>query len=203
MKTYTLVSLILFFPMTFQAIAEETIAIAPTVVPKTKLRGGAGRFGAPRENGTHAGVDIVAILSSKNRDDYAVKACGNGVIAYARINGSQTTGYGYTVIVDHQNGQYTLYAHLATMASDGVVKVGEQVERGQLLGYMADLENNDPSSGNAESEAVAPADKIQLHFELFKAPSGRSSTGSINDTIKKDAELVDPTSRLNELGLKE
>lgn len=109
----------------------DAIAIAPTLTTTTLLRGGAGAFGAPRDGGsTHQGVDIVANQSSNDKTIYKVLATAAGKIAYAKINGSATTGYGYTVVIDHQNGFYTLYAHLAIQASSGLVTLGQNVAQG-------------------------------------------------------------------------
>jgi hypothetical protein len=155
-------------------------------------------FGAPRAGGkNHQGVDIVANQSSPDKSIYAVRATAAGSVAYARMNGTPNTGYGYTVVVDHANGFYTLYAHLAINASTGLVTLGQSVAQGDVLGYLADLANGEMSSGNAR--AVAPYDKIQLHLECMEAPMGRSSTSGLA-AIKQGATIDDPTARLLVLG---
>jgi murein DD-endopeptidase MepM/ murein hydrolase activator NlpD len=178
------------------------VGIAPTSVASSVMRGNAGAFNASRPGGRHhTGVDIVARISSKDKTTYKVVAVAKGKIAYASYNGDVDTGYGYTVIIDHGTGVYTLYGHLATVASSNLVKVGQDVGVGQTIGYMADLANNEKSSGNVLAAVVGKYDKIQLHFEEFLAPAGRHSQASINDDIKKlDSHLVDPTEQLRSLG---
>jgi murein DD-endopeptidase MepM/ murein hydrolase activator NlpD len=179
----------------------SVVQIAPTSVADSVLRGGAGKFGAPRPGGKkHAGVDIVSRQTATDKARYKVLAVSEGAVAYAGYNGDVTKGYGYTVIVDHGNDVYTLYGHLATLASANLVKVGESVKRGQILGYMADLANGEKSSGNVLAEVVGKYDKIQLHFEEFMAPSGRSSKGLISDIKKLDFKLIDPTGDLLSFG---
>lgn len=81
---------------------------------------------------------------------------------YARINGTASTGYGYTVVINHANGFYTLYAHLAINVSTGVVVLGQGVGQADIIGYMADLANGEKSSGYVLAAVVQPYDKIQL-----------------------------------------
>ena len=186
------------------AVAQSSpVVVSPTSVADSALRGGPGAFGSPRSDGKkHTGVDIVSKATSTDKNVYKVLAVSGGVVAYAGYNGKvepdgPTKGYGYTVIIDHENGFYSLYAHLAYLASSNIVKVGERVKTGQTIGYMADLANNEKSSGNVLAAVVGKYDKIQLHFEEFRAPSGRSSRTSINGDIKKtDFDLIDPTSDL-------
>ncbi|UGY02529.1 murein hydrolase activator EnvC family protein [Bradyrhizobium quebecense] len=179
---------------------DDVIAITPTLKTSTLLRAGPGSFGASRGAGhSHQGVDIVANQSAADKSVYQVRATSDGTVAYCQINGSASTGYGYTVVVDHQNGFYTLYAHLAINASRGLVTLGQAVAQGDIIGYLADLANGEKSSGNVLADVVAPYDKIQLHIECFEAPQGRSSTGTLKD-IKDGCTLDDPTLRLQALG---
>jgi murein DD-endopeptidase MepM/ murein hydrolase activator NlpD len=181
------------------ASIDDAISTPPTLLASSLLRGNEGAFGSPRGGGkTHQGIDIVANQSSADKNIYQVRATAAGQIAYARQNGSQAKpGYGYTIVIDHQNDFYTLYAHLAINASAGLISVGQLVQVGDILGYLADLTNGEMSSGNAR--AVAPYDKIQLHFECFEAPSGRSSAAGL-DQIKNGCTINDPTFRLLALG---
>ena len=181
---------------------DDAIAIPPTLTATSLLRGGPGAFGAPRGSGkTHQGVDIVANQSLSDKSIYQVRATSAGQVAYAQINGTATTGYGYTVVIDHQNGFYTLYAHLAINASAGLAAVSQTVAQGDIIGYLADLANGEKSSGNVLADVVAPYDKIQLHLECFEAPLGRTSTTTLT-VIKDGCTLDDPTARLTALGYK-
>jgi murein DD-endopeptidase MepM/ murein hydrolase activator NlpD len=181
------------------ATIEDAIASAPTLMSASLLRGSEGMFGYPRGNGkTHQGIDIVANQSTQDKTVYRVMATAAGTIAYVRVNGTDANpGYGYTVVIDHQNGFYTLYAHLAINASTGVATLGQSVSPGDVLGYLADLANNEKSSGNAR--AVSPYDKIQLHFECFETDPGKTST-DVLVPIKQGCTIDDPTARMLTLG---
>ena len=90
----------------------------------------------------HSGIDISGL--------------GYGAAVYAANNGTIDTikyrsDYGYYIIINHNNGYWTLYAHLSRFASD--VDAGDIVQRGQLIGYIG-------STG----WATGP----HLHFEVWK-----------------------------------
>ena len=68
----------------------------------------------------HKGVDIDARNGSK------IYAAQSGKVIQAGWNG----GYGYCVTIHHDHGVSTLYAHMSSYS----VKVGQQVERGQVIG---------------------------------------------------------------------
>ncbi|MBN1158586.1 MAG: M23 family metallopeptidase [Bacteroidales bacterium] len=71
----------------------------------------------------HSGIDFVA-PSGVN-----VYATADGVVTLSRIS---RTGYGNEIIIDHSFGYSTRYAHLQEL----LVKTGDQVERGQLIGKL-------------------------------------------------------------------
>ena len=207
MKTLFCTLFILVFSTAMRTPDDASLVVltSPTNTSSSLLRGGPGAFLFDRGTNTegdaqlHSGVDIVANQSSMDKETYKVMATSDGTVAYSRVNGGAALGYGYTVIIDHGNDHYTLYAHLAIQASQGLVKVGDQVSKGQTIGYMADLANGEKSSGNVLASVVQPFDKIQLHIEVFNAPSGRSSTGAIQP-IKNGCTLLDPTPALLSLG---
>ena len=92
------------------------------------------------EGNFHTGLDIAGTGYGS-----PVYASNNGVIT--KIEYAST--YGYHIIINHNNGFYSVYAHMSGFASG--LRVGSIVERGQTIGYVG-------SSG----WATGP----HLHFEI-------------------------------------
>lgn len=70
----------------------------------------------------HEGVDIGASNQSE------IWAANSGTVDLAGWNG----GYGNCVIINHGNGYKTVYGHMSSVG----VSVGENVTRGQVIGYV-------------------------------------------------------------------
>jgi len=87
----------------------------------------------------HKGIDIA------RPSDRTIKAADNGRVISAGYSG----GYGNKVVIDHNNGMKTVYAHLSSIS----VSVGQVVSQGQKLGVMG-------STGNSTG--------IHLHFEVYE-----------------------------------
>ena len=85
----------------------------------------------------HSGTDFGAPYGAP------IYAAEGGVVVSASFRG----GYGNTVIIDHGGGLTTLYAHQSRFA----VGAGQQVARGQVIGYIG-------STGNSTGP--------HLHFEV-------------------------------------
>ncbi len=93
----------------------------------------------PRPDGTHNdGVNLAVPMGTD------VHAAENGVVAYA---GDELKGYGNLVLVRHDNGWVTAYAH----ADEILVKRGDQIKRGQVI---------------AKAGRTGQVDQPQVHFEL-------------------------------------
>lgn len=71
----------------------------------------------------HTGLDIA------NSRGTPIRAAANGVVTEA---GWDSGGYGILVTINHGNGYQSLYGHNCRVA----VKVGQRVERGQIIAYM-------------------------------------------------------------------
>ena len=89
----------------------------------------------------HLGTDFAA---PKGRTIYAA---GDGRIEFVGIKG----GYGKTIMINHENGYKTLYAHQNAFAKG--IKQGQNIKRGELIGYVG---NTGLSSGP------------HLHLGLYK-----------------------------------
>lgn len=85
-----------------------------------------GSYGIDTINGAnrkHTGIDIAGASGS------AICAARGGTVVYAGWDGS---GYGNLVVIQHDNGTHTYYAH----NSDIYVSVGDTVEQGQQIAAM-------------------------------------------------------------------
>lgn len=93
----------------------------------------------PRADGTHNdGINISCQMGAD------IHAAEGGVVAYA---GNELKGYGNLVLIRHDNGWVTAYAH----ASELLVKRGDLIKRGQVI---------------AKAGQTGQVDQPQLHFEL-------------------------------------
>lgn len=86
----------------------------------------------------HLAIDIAAGTGAP------IYAADSGVVVFA---GWDSNGYGNVVMIDHQNGYHTLYAHLNSIT----VRCGSSAGQGQVIGYAG-------STGNSTGP--------HLHFEV-------------------------------------
>lgn len=89
----------------------------------------------------HLGIDYAA------RSGTPIKAAGNGKVTHVGTKG----GYGKTVIIKHQDGYKTLYAHMRAYRKG--IRSGKWVKKGQVIGYVG-------STGISTGP--------HLHFGLYK-----------------------------------
>jgi murein DD-endopeptidase MepM/ murein hydrolase activator NlpD len=88
----------------------------------------------------HYGMDFVAPKGTK------IYATGDGKVTSIQ---NLRTGHGKHLVIDHGYGYETLYAHLSGFN----VKVGDQVKRGQVIGFVG-------STGTSTAS--------HLHYEVLK-----------------------------------
>lgn len=109
----------------------------------------------------HAGTDIAGGYGSK------IYAANNGVVVESKFDqyyeNGKKRGNGHYIIINHNNGWYTSYAHL----SSRIVKVGDKVEMGQVIGYMGE---------------TGYATGVHLHFALWKGYPFRNGCQKTNCT---------------------
>ena len=110
----------------------------------------------------HLGVDIPAYAGSN------IYAANSGKVEKALYNSS----YGYYILINHGNGYSTLYAHCSKL----LVKQGDKVERGQVIGLVGTTGN---SYGN------------HLHFEVrINGMKPDSVSGTTTNPLVKDMLMI-------------
>ena len=102
---------------------------------------------------THEGIDFVCDVGTD------VKAAAAGKVVQilnndAALHGNKI-GYGVAVVIEHDNGMSTAYANLA---ENVLVKVGDKVKAGQVIGKVGD-------TSTRESVSIEGS---HLHFALLK-----------------------------------
>jgi murein DD-endopeptidase MepM/ murein hydrolase activator NlpD len=123
------------------ASAEPTAPIAAPAATAESFRWPAkGRVINGYGSGGNEGINIAV------PEGTPVKAAEDGTVAYA---GSDVKGYGKLVLVRHNNGYVSAYAHNGELD----VRPGEKVKRGQTI---------------AKSGATGNVTSPQLHFEIRK-----------------------------------
>lgn len=126
-------------------------ASRPTATPAPPPRAGQGfgwpvqgrllsKFGPTGEGERNDGINIAVPRGTP------VKAADNGVVVYA---GNELKGFGNLLLVKHDGGWVTAYAHNDTL----IAKRGQQVRRGEVIAKAG-------QSGNVQSP--------QVHFEVRK-----------------------------------
>ena len=98
------------------------------------------KYGVQEDGARNDGINIKASAGQE------IVASEAGDVVYA---GDELRGYGNLLIIRHNFGYLTAYAHLSKYA----VKMGDFVQKGQKIGYVG-------STGNVK--------KSQLHFALRK-----------------------------------
>ena len=130
-------------PLTKETLVGSTNKIIEIGTKSIPYVGSTGSWGWPTEQGYtissyfgyrsiyldgsnfHSGIDIAGIPYGSN-----VYATNNGVV----IRSGYSNDLGYHVMIDHNNGFYSLYAHLSGFAPG--VDVNTVVGRGQVIGYV-------------------------------------------------------------------
>ncbi|MDR2211653.1 MAG: M23 family metallopeptidase [Spirochaetaceae bacterium] len=146
------------------AILDSQSAILSEIPSIWPIRGGIGHYtdffgihpdpftGAPR---MHTGIDI-----STYRQGDPVVATADGQVAYT---GYEPSGFGNYIIIRHQHGFYTRYAHLLAYR----VEIGQEVKQGEIIGNIG---NTGRSTGphlhyevHIGSDVVDPQKYLKIH----------------------------------------
>ena len=124
---------------------------------------------------SHQAIDMVGETRTL---DYVVAHSDGRVIfyqdGYGNMKGSiGNKSYSNFIKLEHQNGYYTLYAH---MKNDLPIKNNQYVKKGQVIGYISD-------SGNAYGK--------HLHFEVWKGNARINPTKYLNEDLIISTPSVD------------
>lgn len=131
-------------PMTIALPAPAATSLNRFVVPVANYKRLSSPFGMRihpirKTKKMHKGLDFSANRGTR------ILASDNGIVTFSGWKG----GYGYTVMIDHQNGYKTLYGHCSKLLAD----VGDNVRRGD---FIAEVGSTGASTGN------------HLHFEIHR-----------------------------------
>jgi murein DD-endopeptidase MepM/ murein hydrolase activator NlpD len=103
----------------------------------------------------HNGIDMAP---TSHQPGTPVRAAADGKVTWSGFN----TSMGNSVIIDHNTGFGTRYMH---MSSNLTVHIGDQVKKGQVIGYM-----------NTTGDSTG----VHLHFEICGTIEGAKCTNQVN-----------------------
>lgn len=132
----------------------------------------------------HQGIDLVGTTDGTDSllDHITAHTKGKVIKVVSHIQGFVSGGsYGNHIIIEHENGYKTLYAHLKYQSI--TVKAGDVVKKGQVIGYMGE-------TGTAYGS--------HLHFEVRKDDIRINPTTYINGDLPNQ-ESEDEEMRYNTL----
>ncbi|PJZ40541.1 peptidase M23 [Leptospira kmetyi] len=119
------------------------------------------RFGRRKDpfhtgsGGYHTGLDFGGSQGAP------ILASADGIVSFTGVNG----GYGNTVIIDHENGYKTMYAHCAKIT----IEQGTRVSAGTVIGAVG-----------RTGSATGP----HLHFEVFLNGNRINPDAALRKTLK-------------------
>ena len=125
-----------------QACASSSRGVESSVMPRGwpvpyDVARISSEFGVPRGHSRHKGIDLTAPKGTK------VRVTADGRVTFAGRSGD----FGRLVVVEHEDGYETRYAHLKRIE----VKKGKKLKRGAVVGTVGE-------SGNATGP--------HLHYEV-------------------------------------
>ena len=134
--------------------------------------------GVTYNNKPHTGIDYGC---PEGTDVYA---SADGVVKYAEFD---KTGFGNTIIIRHNNGKATLYAHLSKIFA----YVGQTVKQGNAIGLSGSTGNT--TGPHLHFEARAQWNDWRSHFDPMDLPLMNFSDASAGDPEQlKGADSFQP-----------
>ncbi len=174
-----------------------------TVNRADKAGEGEGEFGTPRAGGRdHKGIDINGQVGDP------IESFGPGKVIFS----GTMRGYGNTVVIQHDNGLQSLYAHLDSRS----VEVDARVTENTVIGRMG-RSGNTPSAGDTHlhfeirensngvvlgGTAVDPRDHLTVPGQTRNAPADPMADGVLKHGERGDA-VVRLQEALNNAGIRD
>lgn len=123
---------------------------------------------------THKGIDL-GWNRNQGGKNVPVYAADDGVVYSTKDNDKTGKSWGNYVKIKHNDGTYTLYAHL----KDGIkVKTGQKVKQGDQIGNMG-------NTGKSEANHV--------HYEVYVGgPDTKYRKNPLDYTYVYDGQIVHP-----------
>lgn len=112
-------------------------------------------YGGTDTSAFHTGIDYACPTGTP------ILASESGTVVFA---GFDTTGYGNCVIIQHQDGNATLYAHLSIIS----VIVGQRVFQSQIIGFSGSTGNS--TGPHLHFEARHTWNDYKSHFDPMTLP---------------------------------
>lgn len=177
----------------------KTFAIGdpePTTITSTFGYRGAVIDSSGRQIAGNANHGAIDIANSSGVGVTNVIAAKDGVVVFPTEESNKCiqgdykcqSGYGNYVIIEHSDGNYTLYAHMAT---DSItVKAGESVSRGQVIGKIGTTGNSTGPHLHfevrlSENTYAARVDPLEYVDPDNPRPKGISSSTTLIDFINQ------------------
>jgi murein DD-endopeptidase MepM/ murein hydrolase activator NlpD len=134
----------------------------------------------------HTGVDLASPRGTP------IYAAGDGIVEKA----GWSSGYGNYTLIRHVNGYETGYGHQSKI----IVKPGDKVRQGQLIGYVGSTGNSTGNHLHFEIKINGNyVDPLSVKLPRDHALPSQDSDGfkqtiaQINDLMKRDGEAMQPT----------
>lgn len=136
------------------------------------------KYGDTDTSAFHTGIDYALPIGTP------VLASEAGTVVKA---GWDNTGYGNCVIIQHPDGNSTLYAH---MTAPLMVHVGEKVRKSQIIGYSGSTGNS--TGPHLHFEARHNAGDYKSHFDPMTLPLHSSiEPATPSPMVKNDLKGAD------------
>lgn len=172
---------------------EET-SITSTFGYRGAVVNSSGKKIAGDEN--HGAIDIA---NTRGVGVTNIIAAKNGVVVYptekspidCKNGDSRCTGYGNYIVIQHSDGNYTLYAHLHENSI--TVKAGDSVDQGQVIAKMGSSGNSTGShlhfevrlGENNSASRVDPLEYVDKNNPRPKSSGGDASLSALLDYINQ------------------